>query len=138
MTDTRKKRGLGPVIMDGKIMPWGKGAVSCGLVFLSGLEGRTDDKGNAVKGIKAQTRLAMDRGKQYLEEAGSSFENVVRITQYLANADDLDGFHQARDDWMREHSPDLLAEQSYGGVLLVQQFTKPDRLVELEITACLD
>ena len=138
MNDINKKRGLGPVIMNGQVMPWGKGAVACGLVFLSGLEGRTDDTGNPVAGIKAQTMLALDRGKQYLEEAGSSFENVVRITQYLADAEDLDEFHAARDEWMKENSPVLLTDQSYGGVLLVQQFTKPDRLVELEITACMD
>ena len=70
MKNSNRKRGLGPVIMDGKSMPWGKGAVAYGLVFLSGLEGRTDDKGYAVNGIKAQTTLALDRGKQYLEEAG--------------------------------------------------------------------
>ncbi len=138
MSDGAGKRGLGPVVIGGQPMPWGKGAVAAGLVFLSGLEGRTDDAGTPVAGIAAQTMLALDRGRQYLQEAGTSFENVVRMVQYLADPDLAGEFHTARDAWMAEHAPRLLAEQSYGGVLLVQQFTKPDRLIEIEITAAFD
>lgn len=129
------KRGLGPVIIGGTPMPWGKGAVAGGLVFLSGLEGRTDDAGAPLAGIEAQTLLALTRGKQYLEEAGTSFENVVRMVQYLADPEMLGGFHKTRDSFMRAYAPNLLAEQSYAGVLLVQRFSRTDRLVEIEIIA---
>lgn len=129
------KRGLGPVIIGGARMPWGKGAAAGGLVFLSGLEGRTDDAGAPVTGIQAQTLLALTRGKQYLEEAGTRFENVVRMVQYLSDPDLWAGFHETRDAFMRAHAPELLAQQSYAGVLLVQRFTRPDRLVEIEIIA---
>jgi enamine deaminase RidA (YjgF/YER057c/UK114 family) len=132
------KRGLGPVMMGGKPMPWGKGAVAGDFVFLSGLEGRTDDAGVAVDGIAAQTKLALERGTQYLQEAGTSAENVVRMVQYLAKPEDAAEFHVARDGWMRAHAPQLLEEQSYAGVLLIQQFTKPDRLIEIELTAYID
>ena len=135
MALTPEKRGLGPVIMGGKAMPWGKGVVAGGFVFLSGLEGRTDNDGARVVGIAAQTVIALTRGQQYLTEAGSSFEHVVRITTYLADAADLTGYHAARDAWMAQNAPRLLADQSYGGVLVVQQFTAPDRLIELEVTA---
>ena len=137
MVDKTKKRGLGPVVMGGKPMPWGKGAMAGGFVFLSGLEGRTTDDGEVVGGIVAQTKLALDRGRQYLEEVGGSFEDVVRMTQYLAAPALAGEFHKARNEWMAEHAPDLLEQQSYGGVLLIQQFTKPDRLIELEVTAYL-
>ena len=36
---------------------------------------------------------------------------------------------------MAQHAPQLLANQSYGGVLVVQQFTAADQLIELEVTA---
>ena len=137
MVDLTKKRGLGPVVMGGKQMPWSKGAMAGGFVFLSGLEGRTTDEDDAVEGVAAQTKLALDRGKQYLEEVGGSFEDVVRMTQYLANPALAGDFHKARNEWMAEHAPGLLEQQSYGGVLLIQQFTKPDRLIELEVTAYL-
>jgi enamine deaminase RidA (YjgF/YER057c/UK114 family) len=113
------------MIMGGKPMPWGKGVVAGGFVFLSCLEGRLTDDGVLVPGIAEQTTLALSRDQQYLTEAGSSFERVVRITQYLA----------ARDRWMAQHAPQLLANQSYGGVLVVQQFTAADQLIELEVTA---
>ena len=138
MAEHDRKRGLGPVVIGGKPMPWGKGAVAAGLVFLSGLEGRTDDAGTPVSGITAQTMLALDRGAQYLQEAGTSFENVVRMVQYLADPALAGEFHTARDAWMRDNAPRLLSDQSYGGVLLVQQFTKPDRLIEIEITAAME
>ena len=129
------KQGLGPVLVGGKRMPWGKGAIAGGLVFLSGLEGRTDDDGAPVVGIVAQTHLALSRGAQYLHEAGTSCENIVRMVQYLSSGELLSDFHAARDTWMTAHAPMLLAEQSYAGILLVQQFTRQDRLVEIEVTA---
>jgi enamine deaminase RidA (YjgF/YER057c/UK114 family) len=129
------KRGLGPVIIGGARMPWGKGVVAGGLVFLSGLEGRTDDAGTPIIGIEEQTHLALTRGKQYLEEAGSNVENIVRMIQYLSDPDLMSGFHKARDEFLRVHAPRLLAEQSYAGVLLVQRFSRLDRLVEIEIIA---
>lgn len=118
-------------------MPWGRGAVAGGFVFLSGLEGAVDDEGGHVEGIEAQTRLALDRGQRDLEAAGSHFELVVRLTQYLAAAADSPGFHRARDAWLAEHAPMLLEEQSYGGVLVIVGFTDPKRRVELEVTAAL-
>jgi enamine deaminase RidA (YjgF/YER057c/UK114 family) len=123
------------MIMGGKPMPWGKGVVAGGFVFLSCLEGRLTDDGVLVPGIAEQTTLALSRDQQYLTEAGSSFERVVRITQYLARPADHSQFHAARDRWMAQHAPQLLANQSYGGVLVVQQFTAADQLIELEVTA---
>lgn len=134
---TAPKRPLGPVIVGGQPMPWGKGVIANGFVFLSGLEGRVDDDGRPVGGITAQTQLALERGRRYLEEVDCTLEHVVRLIQYLADAALFDEFHEARDGYLAEHAPQLLAEQSYGGVLVVQQFTKPDRLVEFELTAVL-
>jgi len=132
------KRALGPVVIGGQSMPWGKGVVANGFVFLSGLEGRTDDDGRPVAGIENQTTIALERGRQYLAEAGASPDGIVRLVQYLANSDDVAGYHAARDAWMREHAAHLLSEQSYAGILLVQSFTRPDRLVEIEMTAVVD
>jgi len=132
------KRGLGPVLIAGKRMPWGKGVIANGFVFLSGLDGSVDDQGRPVQGIEAQTIVALDRGERYLREAGSSIGSAVRVIQYLARAEDLAGFHATRDAWFAEHAEDLMTEQSYAGVLVVQRFTNPDRLVELEVTAVLE
>lgn len=131
------KRGLGPVIRGGRSMPWGKGVVAGPFVFLSGLEGSVDEDGAQVQGIEAQTVLALERGEAFLREAGSTMEHVVRLIQYLADPADRDGFHAARTRWLEAHAPVLQAEQSYAGVLLIQQLSLTGCLVELELTAVL-
>ena len=132
-----RKRGLGPVTRGGVAMPWGKGVSAGGFVFLSGLEGCIDDDGAPVLGIEAQTRLALRRGQIYLEEAGTSFSNIVRLIQYLASPEDRGGFHAARTAWFGEQAPNLQRDQDYAGVLLIQQLSLPGCLIELEVTAVL-
>lgn len=116
-------------------MPWGKGAAAAGLIFLSGVEGSADDDGNPVPRIGDQTRLALDRANEVLKESGSTFEDVVRLTQYLTDRELRDGYHEAREAWLRTHAPKLAEEQSYAGVLLIQQLPIAGSLIELEITA---
>lgn len=116
-------------------MPYSKGVAAGGFLFLTGLDGRVDDHGAPIAGIAAQTRLALDRGQAILRAAGSDFERVVRIVQYLAHPGLLDGFHTAREAWLAEHAPTLQRELSYAGTLIVVGFSRPDRLVELEVTA---
>ena len=129
------KRPLGPVLIGGVAMPYSKGVAAGGFLFLTGLDGRVDDEGTAVSGIAAQTRLALDRGQAILRDAGSDFAQVVRIVQYLAHPGLLDGYHQARESWLAENAPTLLREMSYAGTLVIVGFSRPDRLVELEVTA---
>lgn len=58
-------------------------------IFVSGRSGYKDDEGREVKGIEAQTRQSMERMKQALEMAGSSVDDMVKVTVFLASADDF-------------------------------------------------
>ena len=112
-------------------MPWMKGVVANGFVFLTGLDGIEDAEGNFALGIEAQTHLALDRGKQWLEEAGSSFENVVVLDHYLANVSDLAEYHSAREAWLAKNAPGIAADGSYGRLLAAVQHGScwpPDRV----------
>ena len=58
-----------------------------GLVFVQGCTGRHPTSGEVGKDIKEQTRFTLDRIKIILEEAGTSLDNVLTNTCYLAHLD---------------------------------------------------
>lgn len=68
----------------GRRMHWAKGCVTRGFVFLAGAEGIDPETLRPVEGIEAQTRLALEKIKQRLEEMGSSLHNIVKLTYYIA------------------------------------------------------
>lgn len=129
------KQALGPVVIAGTEMPWSKGVVANGMVFLSGTTGATSEDGRAVEGIEEQTRVTFERSHRALEEAGSSLERAVRINQYLADPALRESYVAAREDWLGVHAPQLAAERSYASILVIQQLVRPEILVEIEVTA---
>ena len=59
-------------------------------IFVSGQGGFEDPKtGEAVKGIEAQTRQCLENIRQILEVAGSSLDEVVKVTVFLGNVADF-------------------------------------------------
>ena len=69
-------------------LPFSSAVRAGGYIFVSGSVGHIDSEGKEVKGIEAQTRQCMESMKQVLEAAGSSLSNVVKVTVFLAKADD--------------------------------------------------
>lgn len=127
---------LGPVYHAGKRMPWGKGVVANGFVFLSGAEGRDPETDLPHPGIREQTRLALDRIKARLEEAGTSMENIVKATWYVVNRSDKVDFMKARDEWFAEHCPQMV--RHFAGTLLVGVgLDLPEMRVEIDVIAAL-
>ena len=63
-----------------------EGAVIVGnLVFTSGITGRPGD-------VETQIRNTLNKLKSILEAAGTSFENVVKATVYLADLNDRERY----------------------------------------------
>jgi enamine deaminase RidA (YjgF/YER057c/UK114 family) len=114
---------------------WGKGAVAGGFVFLSGAEARSDENDEPVRGIAAQTELALERMKTRLEEAGARLDDVVKLVWYLSDRGLEEEFYAARDGWLGRNAPELLRERSYASTLLIVGLAKPDMLVEIDCIA---
>jgi enamine deaminase RidA (YjgF/YER057c/UK114 family) len=129
------KAGLGPVEVAGELMPWSRGARAGGFVFLSGLVGATDAAGRPVAGIAEQTERALDTGRLWLEEAGASFDDVVKMKTYLASRELRPAFRAARDAWLERHASALFRDNSYASVLVIQTLAQEEWLVEIELTA---
>jgi enamine deaminase RidA (YjgF/YER057c/UK114 family) len=93
---------------------WAKGAVAGGFVFLAGTEGIDPETLKPVEDIKAQTRLALEKIKQRLEEMGSSLSNIVKLTYYIAGefpegivaSQKYQEMAEARDTFFRENGID--------------------------------
>jgi enamine deaminase RidA (YjgF/YER057c/UK114 family) len=129
------KRGLGLIHHAGKIMPWGKGAVASGFVFLSGAEARSDSDDVPPKRMKAQVELVMERIKARLEEAGTSIDNTVKFVWYIADRSQMQDFYDARDGWLERNAPSMLKNRSYASTLLVVGLARHDMLVEVDCIA---
>jgi 2-iminobutanoate/2-iminopropanoate deaminase len=98
-------------------------------VFVSGIVGRNHATGEIAKGdIATQTRQAMENIRHQLELAGSSLEQVLKVTIFLT---DIKLFKQMNEAYCSFFSGDFPARTCVE-VLAVPD---PDALVEIECIA---
>jgi 2-iminobutanoate/2-iminopropanoate deaminase len=64
------------------------------LVFTSGMVGRDPKTGEIGDDIQSQARVTLDNIKAALEAAGSSLDQVLKVTGFLANLDDRPAFNE--------------------------------------------
>ena len=77
------------------IGPYSQAIVFNGMLFTSGQIGINPQTGNIdVKDICEQTEQVMQNLKAVLEEAGTSFENVIKTTCFLADISDFAKFNE--------------------------------------------
>ena len=121
------------IITSDKLQP-GRGLLSQAtrfgnLVFVQGCTGRHPATGEAGKDIKEQTRFTLERIKLILESAGTSLDNVMTNTCYIARKEDLEGFNEVYGEYFKDDRPARTA--------IIVQFGAADNLVEVTSTACL-
>ena len=97
------------------------------LVFVAGNTGRHPTDGTVGKGIKEQTRYALERISLILEAAGSSIDNVLTNTCYVSNRDDLAGFNEVYAEFFTKDRPSRTT--------VVVNFGDANNLVEVTSTA---
>ena len=97
------------------------------LVFVAGNTGRHPTDGTVGKGIKEQTRYALERISLVLEAAGSSIDNVLTNTCYVSNRDDLAGFNEVYAEFFTKDRPSRTT--------VVVNFGDANNLVEVTSTA---
>ncbi len=154
-----------PLYYGDKLMPWAKGTVvkgAKGFVFLAGTEG-TNPKSHNIKlyeqegptfievleGAEAQTRMALEKIKSWLEELGSSLDNIVKMTCYVVDPQGFpDGVgssttwvkaRKVMNEFFKEHCPDLCWDKSPLTLDLigVAGLGSKDLLIEIAVTAVL-
>lgn len=98
------------------------------LVFAAGQTWDPKD-GKPYKGdVVAQTRVTLDYLKGVLEAAGSSMDNVLKITVYLRNVEDLDKIKDIRLQYFGKSPP-------ASTLIEVNKLWHEDVLVEIDAVA---
>ena len=99
------------------------------MVFVQGCTGRHPTTGDMGKDIREQARNTLDRIKLILEAAGTSLDNVMTNTCYLARTEDMAAFNEVYMEYFKGDRPARTA--------IVVTFGAPDTLVEVTSTACI-
>ena len=98
------------------------------LVFVAGQTGRHPTTGEVGKDIREQTRNVLERIKLILAAAGTSLDNVLTVTTYLTNREDLTAYNEEYGKYFPANKPARTTVE----VML----NSPDLLVEITATAC--
>jgi len=134
----------------GKLMPWGKGTVvkdAKGFVFLAGTEGRHPDTDEVVEGAEAQTRMCLEKIKANLEEMGTSLDDIVKMTFYVAgefpdgvaNSPTWVTVRRVKNEFFREYAPQFCDDNNPPTLDLVgvKALARKEMLIEVAVVAAI-
>jgi enamine deaminase RidA (YjgF/YER057c/UK114 family) len=96
-------------------------------LYVSGQVGAGRD-GKPLEGIEAQTRQVFENIKAILASAGMNLADVVKMTSYLIDEEDIDGFRKARLPQLGDHRP-------ASTLVVARRLAQPGWLVEVEVIA---
>lgn len=99
------------------------------LVVSSGQLALASD-GTVPEGAEAQARLCFANCAAILAEAGMGAQDVIRINAFVTARAHMAGYMRARDAWLA--GVDRLPAST---LVIVSGFTRPEFLVEVEVTA---
>jgi 2-iminobutanoate/2-iminopropanoate deaminase len=85
--------------------PYSQGIASGGFVFVSGQLGINAEGNMAEGGISAQTEQVMKNLSAILEAAGTSLQNVVKATIFLADLGDFQEMNEVYARFMGDEPP---------------------------------
>ena len=111
--------------------PYSQAVIHNDLIFLSGA-GAVDPATNQIKlgTVEEEARLAFENVRIILEEAGSSLDNIIRVTVYLLDMKEYGPFN----DVYRE----ILGQENLPARTCVQAAELPfDTRVEIDVIAAL-
>src|SRR5215470_16029951 len=97
------------------------------MLHISGQVGITPD-GKVAAGIEAQTEAALRNILGILKAAGMGLEDVVKLTTFLVNANDIAKVRAARIRVLGSHRP-------ASTLVIISRLAAPEYLIEIEATA---
>ena len=102
-----------------------------GRVFhLAGQTGTAPD-GTTPEGIEAQSRQVYQYIASILEECGMGLENLVKVTIYLTDPDNIDSWRAVQKEAFGDITP-------ASTLLVISRLARPEYLVEVEAVAAID
>jgi enamine deaminase RidA (YjgF/YER057c/UK114 family) len=99
------------------------------MVVTSGQLALTAD-GKVPQGAEAQAKQCFENCAAILAEAGMGPADVIRINAFVTDRAHMAGYMAARDSWLAG-----VARRPASTLVIVAGFTRPEFLVEVEVTA---
>jgi len=119
-------------------VPFARSVVVGDIVFLSGCSGQTLETFHVSSNdVAEQTRVALDKIRLALEQAGTTMDNIVKTVLYLKNMEDYDKVEAKRQEYYRKYAPKLIEEPPADTLVAVVGLHEPDMLVEIDAIAIL-
>ena len=132
------KKKTYPLIYAGKKQQWAKSVVVGDLVFLSGMSGRTFETGEVNSdNLTGQMKIALDKIRASLTEAGTSMDNIIKTTIYLKKIEDYDLMRQIEKEYWQKYAPHLIEEPPASTFLQPLSLSRPNMLIEIDAVAVL-
>jgi 2-iminobutanoate/2-iminopropanoate deaminase len=97
------------------------------LLVTSGQLGLTVDD-RIPPGVEAQAELCFEAIGAILKDGGMGFEDIIRICGYVTKREDFAPYMAVRDRYVTDPKP-------VSTLIIVSGFTRPEFLVEVEVTA---
>lgn len=86
--------------------PYSQGVEAGGFIYVSGQVPLIPGKGELVKGdIKLATKQSLENAKAILEEAGASFNDVVKVTVLLNDITQFADMNAVYAEYFTDHKP---------------------------------
>lgn len=127
------KKKIYPCFVGGKQKPYANCVVVGNTIYLSGMNGRNSETGNAVSDtIEGQTWRAFEQIDLAMKEAGSSLKNLIKMTTYLKDMKDYQGYRDTERKYFLKHAPELVKEPVASTVVQVASLPKEEFLIEIE------
>src|SRR5262252_915106 len=99
---------------------YSQGIIGGNFVFTAGQGGADPRTGKVPKGIKAQTANALKNIRAVLEAAGTTLENVVKVTVYLSDMDDFAKMNKVYLEFFPKDQPARSTVEGRLGKILVE------------------
>jgi 2-iminobutanoate/2-iminopropanoate deaminase len=107
---------------------WSHAVKAGNTIYLAGMVGFDEQRNIVAGGFEGQTVKALENIKLVLEAAGASLKDVVKMTVYLTDMDNIIKFREIR---ARYFSPPMPASTA----VEVSRLVLPELLVEIEAIA---
>ena len=132
------KKKVYPCFVAGKQKPYANCVVFGKTIYISGMNGRSSETGQAVSNtIEGQTWRALEQIDLAMIEAGSSLKNLVKMTAFWKDLKDYQGYRDTERKYFLEHAPELVEEPVASTVVQVASLPKPEFLIEIEAVGVL-
>ena len=127
------KKKIYPCFVAGKQKPYANCVVVGKTIYISGMNGRSSETGETVSDtVEGQTWRALEQIDLAMKEAGSSMKNLVKMTTFLKDMKDYQGYRDTERKYLLEHAPELVKEPVGSTVVQVASLPKPEFLIEIE------